>query len=100
MARLKLPKSLIFREDAARCRRSRVGVSTQSEIYDTWSGRAVAKTGMYLRSSNVKLRAKEQTELFEKDLGHHAFVFMVQQVAMKHRHAADGGIGEIHDHVD
>ena len=33
---------------------------------------------------SVKLRDKKQTELFKKDLGHHAFVFMIKQVAVKH----------------
>src|SRR5690242_6073837 len=38
--------------------------------------------------------------LFKKNLGHHALVFMVQQVAMKHRHAADRRTCEIYDHVN
>lgn len=39
------------------------------------------------------------TDLFEQNLGHHALIFVVQQVAMEHGHAANHRIGEIHDDV-
>src|SRR6266849_1570830 len=38
--------------------------------------------------------------LFQQYLRHHAFVFMVEKMAMKDRHAANRGIGEIDNHVD
>src|SRR5947209_2875815 len=37
--------------------------------------------------------------LLEQDLRHHAFVFMVQKMAMEERNAADNWIGEIHHQV-
>src|SRR5215472_511272 len=39
-------------------------------------------------------------ESFKQYLGHHAFVFMVEKVAVKYRHASYYGIGEVYDHVD
>src|ERR1700722_20142465 len=37
--------------------------------------------------------------IYEENLGHHSFVFMLQKVAVKHRNAADDWVSEIHDHV-
>lgn len=36
----------------------------------------------------------------EEDFGHHAFVFVVEEVAVEQGHAFDYGIGEVHDYVD
>jgi len=38
--------------------------------------------------------------LLEKYFGHHAFVFMPQQMAVKERNASDNGVGEIHHQID
>jgi len=38
--------------------------------------------------------------LFEKDLGHHAFVLMAQQMTVEERYATDDGIGEVHHKID
>src|SRR5580700_8449525 len=37
---------------------------------------------------------------FKEDLRHHSFVFVIQKMAVKDRHAPDYGVGEIHDYVD
>ena len=44
----------------------------------------------------MELRLK----LLEKNLSHHAFVFVVQQMTVKQRHALDDVIAEIKNHVN
>jgi hypothetical protein len=36
----------------------------------------------------------------EKDLGHHAFVLMAQQMAVEERNASDDRIGKVHHQID
>ena len=40
------------------------------------------------------------SRLLKQDLGHHAFVFVIQQMTMEHRHALDGGVSKIQDDID
>jgi hypothetical protein len=49
------------------------------------------QSGFHRASSAVSL---------EEDLSHHSFVFVLQQVTVKHRHPTNDWIGEIHNEVD
>src|SRR5690349_23360566 len=44
-------------------------------------------------------QASVTSPLVKKDLRHHAFVLMAQQMTVKEGHAANDRIGEIHDQV-
>src|SRR5260370_28347101 len=37
---------------------------------------------------------------FKENFRHHAFVFVIEKMAVEERHASDDGIGEVHNDVD
>jgi hypothetical protein len=38
--------------------------------------------------------------LTEKESGHHAFIFVAEQMTVEYGHSADDGSGEVHDRIN
>jgi hypothetical protein len=47
-----------------------------------------------------RIRAEFSDLSLEKDLGHHTFILMAQQMTVEERYASDDGIGEVHHQID
>src|SRR6266853_1330291 len=53
-----------------------------------------------LTSASLESRTARWTRSFKENLRHHPLVFVIEEVAVKHGHASDYGIGEVHNDVD
>ena len=53
-----------------------------------------------VHSSAASGRSPRPGESFKKDLGHHPFVLMLQEVTVEYRDAANDRVRELHDEIE